>query len=115
MTEQSGKKQDPRTTIEYNGETYPFYRTNRGMFSFENSGYSMDDIAKGKQSAMLAQIYHQLKDCAKRSGQDFKASFAQFIDNTDTNVFEVFSRLKKEADKLKSEEEKKETGSPQEA
>jgi len=91
----------PKTTIEYNGETYPFYRTNRGMFNFENSGYSIEDITKGKQSAMLAQIYHQLKDCAKRADMEFKASFAQFIDNSEPDVFEVFSRLKQEADKLK--------------
>lgn len=111
MTEQSGK--EPRTTLEYRGETYPFYRTNRGAFNFENSGYTIDDISKGKQSAMLSQIYHQLKDCAKRANLDFKDSFSQFIDNSETDVFRVFSRLKAESDKLKEESEKKEIGRPQ--
>lgn len=115
MTKESGKKQEAKTTIEFMGETYPFYRTNRGMFSFENSGYSMEDITKGKQSAMLAQIYYQLKDCAKRAKLEFKYSFAQFIDNTEPDVFKVFSRLQKESKRINEEAEKKETGSSQEA
>ncbi|PKQ69397.1 hypothetical protein BZG01_00215 [Labilibaculum manganireducens] len=93
MTNQSGKKQEPRTTLVYKGETYPFYITNRGRYDFENSGHSDEALRAGNTGSMLAQIYHQLRDCAKRASMQFDDSFEDFIDNSDRHIFDVFEKL----------------------
>lgn len=110
MTE---KKTQARTTVEYRGKEYPFYRTNRGIYDFENSGYTIDDIVKGKQTALLAQLYYQLKDCAKRVNNPITDSFEQFIDNSNADILSVFARLKEETDKL-NPDSKKEAGNLEE-
>ena len=60
-------------------------------------------MAQGRQDAMMAFIYFQLKDCAKRASMPFDASFDQFVDETDETIFEVFGRL--EAAKKQAEAE----------
>lgn len=85
---------EKRTTIELAGNEFPFYRTNRGLYDFENAGYSTADMAEGKVSAMLAFIFFQSRDCAKRAKMAFPyESLDAFIDGTDTQVIEVFKRL----------------------
>lgn len=85
---------EKRTTIELDGKKFPFYRTNRGLYDFENGGYSTADMAEGKVSAMLAFIFFQARDCAKRAKLNFPFdSLDAFIDGTDTAVIEVFKRL----------------------
>jgi hypothetical protein len=90
---------EPRTTIDYKGVTYPFYVTNRGRFEFENAGFNNAEIAKGSFAAQLALVYYNLKDCAKRANLPFTDSFEQFIDNTDTDVINVFLRLQEVKEK----------------
>lgn len=90
-----------QTTVLFRKAKYPFYRTNRGIFDTSAAGYTPEMMAQGRQDAMLAFIYFQLKDCAKRALKPFDATFEQFIDETDETIFEVFSRLeqaKKEAE-----------------
>ncbi len=88
----SEKKQ---TTIELKGKEIPFYRTNRGLFDFENAGYSAKDMADGKMSAMLAFIFFQSRDCAKRAGVSYPfSSLIDFIDHTEPDIIGVFARLK---------------------
>lgn len=85
---------EKRTTIELAGKEFPFYRTNRGLYDFENAGYSTTDMAEGKVSAMLAFIFFQSRDCAKRAKLVFPFdSLDAFIDGTDTQVINVFKRL----------------------
>jgi len=98
------QNKQPKTTLKYKGEEYPYYRTNRGSFEFENLGYTVKDIAEGKQSAMMANIYCQLKDCAKRAGTPISDTLGQFIDSSDTEIFSVYTRLQKESEKIKAEE-----------
>lgn len=86
---------EPRTTITYKNQTYPFYKTNRGNVDFENAGFTMIDAIEGKQQASLALIYYHLRDCAKRAGTPIDDSFEQFIDNSDPDVIDVFERLSK--------------------
>lgn len=97
---------EPRTTIEYKGVTYPFYVTNRGKFDFENAGFSTDDIAKGNFGSQLALVYFNLRDCAKRAGQTLSDSFEEFIDNSDSDIVNVFIRLKEERERLAGDESK---------
>jgi len=96
-----------RTTIVYKGKTYPFYRTNRGQFDFENAGFTNQDILAGKTTALLAAIFFNLRDCASRAGQPFKDSFEEFIDNTEPDVIQVFARLAEAQKKTQEEGEQK--------
>lgn len=98
------KKSQAKTTVEYKGETYSYYQTNRGMFDFENSKYSANDIKKGARGAMLAQLYYQLRDCAKRAGKEFKDTFDEFIDNSEPEIIQVFERLLDAAIAMNDEE-----------
>lgn len=100
---------EPQTTLVYKGITYPFYKTNRGQFDFENAGFITEDISKGKMSTMLALIFFNLRDCAKRSGMELSDSFEQFIDFSDTDITDVFIRLSeiREKDKKAVEQAKK--------
>lgn len=85
---------EKRTTIELAGKEFPFYRTNRGSYDFENAGYSTTDMAQGKVSAMLAFIFFQSRDCAKRAVEPFPfKTLDEFIDGTNTEVIDVFKRL----------------------
>ncbi len=84
-----------QTTIELKGKQFPFYRTNRGQFDFENAGYTSKQIADGKMSAMFAFIYYSAKACAKRAGENWPyRNLDEFIDDTEENILEVFTRLK---------------------
>jgi len=84
---------EPRTTITYKGQTYPFYKTNRGRVDFENAGFTTQDVLEAKPTATLAMIYYHLIDCAKRAGTPISDSFEQFIDNSDPDIEDVFLRL----------------------
>lgn len=84
---------EPQTTIVYKGQTYPFYKTNRGRVDFENAGFTKQDVIEGKTTATLAMIYYHLVDCAKRAYTPIQDSFEQFIDNSDPDVENVFLRL----------------------
>ena len=84
---------EPRTTLQYKGETYPFYKTNRGRVNFENAGFTTQDVLEGKTTATLALIYYNLVDCAKRANTPITDSFEEFIDNSDPDVEDVFLRL----------------------
>jgi len=84
---------EPRTTITYKGQTYPFYKTNRGRVDFENAGFTTQDVMEGKTTATLAMIYYHLVDCAKRANTPIQDSFEQFIDNSDADIEDVFLRL----------------------
>jgi hypothetical protein len=95
---------EPQTTIVYKGSTYPFYKTNRGQFDFENAGFTTEDILKGKTGAMLALIFFNLRDCAKRAGTPIQDSFEQFIDDSEPDVINVFMRLKEERERLTIED-----------
>ncbi|RKE02305.1 hypothetical protein [Marinifilum flexuosum] len=101
------KKSQPKTQVEYNGKTYPYYQTNRGMFDFENSEFTAEDLKTRSRSAMLAQIYYQLRDCAKRAGMVFEDSFDDFVDKSEPEIIQVFERLLEEAAKLTKGEEGK--------
>ncbi|WP_346856583.1 hypothetical protein [uncultured Draconibacterium sp.] len=86
---------EKRTKLELKGTEFPFYRTNRGQFDFENAGYSTNDMAEGKMSAMLAFIFFQSRDCAKRANITFPfTDLNDFVDNTTPDIIAVFSRLK---------------------
>jgi len=84
---------EPRTTIDYNGKTYPFYKTNRGQVDFENAGFTSKEIKEGKTVALLALAFYTLRDCAKRNETPIKDSFEEFIDNSDPQIVTVFVRL----------------------
>ena len=84
---------EPRTTITYKDQVYPFYKTNRGRVNFENAGFTTQDVLEGKSTATLALIYYNLIDCAKRANTPIQDSFEEFIDNSDPNIDEVFQRL----------------------
>jgi hypothetical protein len=84
---------EPRTTITYNGQTYPFYKTNRGNVDFENAGFTMNQVLEGQSQATLALVYFHMRDCAKRANTPIEDSFEQFIDASDPDVIEVFKRL----------------------
>lgn len=84
---------EPRTTLEYKGVTYPFYKTNRGNVDFENAGFTMQNVIEGKTQDTLALVYYHLRDCARRSGTELKDSFEEFIDASDPDVIDVFERL----------------------
>lgn len=93
-----------QTTITLKGKELPFYRTNRGQFDFENAGYSAQDMANGKMSAMLAFVFFQSRNCAKRANLPYPfTDLEEFVDNTEPDVIAVFSRLK-EAEKAVTEE-----------
>ncbi len=91
-----------RTTVKFKGVTYPFYRTNRGIFDTSNAGFTPAMMAEGRQDAMLAFIYYQMRDCAKRVNMEFKATMDEFIDESDEQIFEVFTRLNESAAAEKS-------------
>lgn len=101
------------TTVKINGRRYPFYRTNRGQFDFENAGYSIKDLADGKVSAMLAYIYYSLKACAKRAGLplDYK-NLDDFVDKTDESILEVFTSLAAEDNENENEATTDTEGNP---
>ena len=84
---------EPRTTLQYKGQTYPFYKTNRGRVNFENAGFTTQDVLEGKTTATLALIYYNLVDCAKRASTPISDSFEEFIDNSEPDVEDVFLRL----------------------
>lgn len=94
---------EPQTTIVYKGVTYPFYKTNRGQFDFENAGFTNEDAAKGKIGALLALAFFIMRDCAKRAGIPFTESFEQFIDDSEPEIISVFARLA-EARKINEKE-----------
>lgn len=96
-----------RTTIDYRGNAYPFYRTNRGQFDFENAGFTNQDILAGKTSALLAAVFYNLRDCARRAGMPINDSFEEFIDNTEPDVIQVFVRLAKAQENTQEEGEQK--------
>jgi hypothetical protein len=85
-----------QTTIVFDNKTYPFYKTNRGQFDFRNAGYTPEQMADGNFNAMIVFIYFQLRDCARRAGYKFDYSLDDFIDKTDEDVLDVFSRLMEE-------------------
>lgn len=91
---------EPRTTIVYKGQTYPFYKTNRGKFDFENAGFTNQEILQNKTSALLALVYYTLVDCARRAGTPIKDSFEQFIDDSSPDITEVFVRLLAEKERM---------------
>lgn len=84
---------EPRTTLVYKGVEYPFYVTNRGRFDFANAGFKTAGIIAGDFDAQMASIYFNLKDCAKRAGMPFTDTLDQFVDNSDTDIMNVFLRL----------------------
>lgn len=84
---------EPRTTLEYKGVTYPFYKTNRGNVDFENAGFTMQDVIEGKAQATLALVYYHVRDCAKRAGTVITDSLEQFIDDSSPDIIDVFERL----------------------
>lgn len=92
--------EEPRTTITYKGRTYPFYKTNRGRVDFENAGFTTAEVAANKMSALLALVYYNLVDCAKRAGMPISDSFEQFIDESEPDITDVFFRLLEEKDKI---------------
>lgn len=96
---------EPRTTIDYKGQTYPFYKTNRGKFDFENAGFTNQEILQNKSSALLALVYYTLVDCARRAGTPISDSFEQFIDDSDPDVTDVFVRLLAEKERMENEDE----------
>jgi len=83
-----------KTTIEIQGKTYPFYRTVRGQYDFENAGFSTKQLGEGSIAAMMGYVYFTARDCAKRAGTPLSLSFDEFIDTVEMDVLEVFSRLK---------------------
>jgi hypothetical protein len=105
-------KTTAKTTIEFNGVNYPFYRTIRGQWDFENAGFENKDMAAGKTTAMFAYIFFQLRDCAKRAGFEFRYSLDQFIDLATGEELAVYGRLV-EAEKELKEREGKEPGKSQ--
>lgn len=94
---------EPRTTIVYKKNTYPFYKTNRGKFDFENAGFTNQEVIQNKSSALLALVYYTLVDCARRAGTPISDSFEQFIDNSDPDVTDVFVRLLSEKERMEEE------------
>jgi hypothetical protein len=99
---------EKRTTIELAGKEFPFYQTNRGLYDFENAGYSTTDMAQGKVSAMLAFIFFQSYDCAKRANLPYPfKTLDEFIDGTSTNVIDVFARLNEASPEGESKEDAK--------
>lgn len=82
-----------QTTVEFKGKQYPFYRTNRGMFDYGNAGYTTGLMEQGRVDALLAFIYYQLRDCARRAGLDFEYSFDEFIDESPEGVLGVYGAL----------------------
>lgn len=101
-----------KTTIKYKGVEYPFYRTIRGQWDFENAGFTNADMVAGKISAMYAYIYFQLRDCARRAGFAWNTELGNFIDNADgEELLEVYGRLL-QAEKKNQKEGEKEPGKP---
>ena len=98
---------NPTTTVNLKGKDFPFYRTNRGQFDFENAGYTTNDIANGKVSAMLAYVYYSARACARRANINWPyTDLGKFVDDTDESVLDVFLRLadaEKEDKKLPDE------------
>lgn len=95
-----------KTQILIDGLKYPFYKTNRGQFDFENSQYTVDDLVRGKQSAMFAWIFFNARACAKRAGMEFTWDFDGFIDATDEDVIKVFAELLDEPEAKGGDESK---------
>ena len=97
-------KSTAKTTITFRGVTYPFYRTVRGKFDFENAGYTDEQMAAGKVPAMYAYIFFQLRDCAKRAGTPLTISFDDFIDQADgEDLLSVYGRMFEEQKKKQGE------------
>lgn len=84
------------TTIQIAGKEYPFYRTNRGQFDFENSAFTAKDIEAGKMGALLAFVYYHARAAAKRAQLEFAYSFEEFVDNTDPDVVECLVRIRED-------------------
>ena len=97
-------KQTAKTELKFGDITYPFYRTMRGQWDFEQAGFTLADIASAKVSAQLAYIYFQLRDCAKRAKLEFKFSLDDFVDDADESLLTVFTRLHKEEKRIKEQE-----------
>ena len=87
-----------KTTLNYKGKNYPFYRTNRGQWDFEGAGYTNENLAKGRKQDMLALIFFTVRDCAKRAGMVWTDSLDDFIDNSDPDVTDVFIRMAEQMD-----------------
>lgn len=98
--------------MEFNGVKYPFYRTIRGSYDFENAGFETKDMAAGKIPAMFGYIYFQLRDCAKRAAIPFNYTLDQFIDQATGEELEVYGRLVAEEKRINAEEVS-EPGKPQ--
>lgn len=96
-----------KTTLEYKGVKYPFYKTNRGDYDWENAGFTQDDLVRGKGSAAMALAYFTVRDCAKRAGTPITDSLDDFIDNTDPDVLHVFKRLEEEKKRIASAQAEK--------
>lgn len=94
---------EARVTLNYKGVDYPFYKTNRGNWDWENAGFTRNDLVSGKSSAALALAFFTLRACAQRAGKSFNDSLDEFIDNTDPDVVSVFERLEKEQKRINTE------------
>lgn len=108
-----------KTTLEYKGVKYPFYKTNRGDWDWENAGFSQNDLMLGKSSAGIALVYFTVRDCAKRAGMPFTDSLEDFVDNTETDILTVFERIEAEnkriaKERLKNESELEKKSQPDE-
>lgn len=98
---------DIRVTAIYDGREYPFYRTNRGRFDFHNAGYTTEQLAAGDFSAMMAFVFFQLRDCAKRAGKPLEYSFDEFIDNSGDDVLQPLIDLVNAENTEKQKEKEK--------
>lgn len=95
-----------KTTIDFKGKTYPYYRTIRGQYDFENAGFRNEAMAEGKASALYAYIFFQLRDCAKRAGTPILLSLDEFIDQADgEDLLSVYGRLVTEEKRLREPED----------
>ncbi len=107
-----------KTTVKIAGTEYPFYRTMRGSFDFSNTRYTVDQLAQGNVAAMLAALYYQVRDCARRASMQFDYTLETFVDAADNDVLSVFSRLneleQKEAEEAKKKKEQEPKQMPEE-
>ena len=92
-----------KTTLNYKGKNYPFYRTNRGQWDFEGAGFSTDGLVNGNQRDLIALAFFTVRACAQKAGLPWTDSLEDFVDNTDPDVINVFNELKKEQDNITKE------------
>lgn len=92
-----------RTTIKLKGKEFAVYETKRAYYDFEQAGYSIVDVARGKMTAIMAFAYYAVKACCKRENVNFPyPSLEIFVDDDEIDMDElsrIFTDVNKREEK----------------